>query len=88
MLLQLNVTEVLGVSLNSIDDFKYNPEDFVIEGTESHADSLRIMRAESAGQTVINGSQIEFMSSDGTKPRITSTTDLNGQRLTVNTDGE
>ena len=59
----------------------------ILEGGETLADSLRIMRAESAGKVAVVGSTVTFRDAADSKDRIVATVDEDGQRIAVTTDG-
>lgn len=59
----------------------------VMENSETFAEQVRIMRAESAGKVSVSGATVTFRNAADDGDRITSTTDANGQRTAVVTDG-
>lgn len=59
----------------------------ILESGETLADSLRIMRAESAGKVAVVGSTVTFRDAADSKDRIVATVDEDGQRIAVTTDG-
>ena len=59
----------------------------VMEDTETFAESIKIMRAESAGKVAVSGNTVTFRDKADSKDRITATVDENGQRTSVTTDG-
>lgn len=59
----------------------------VTEGAETFEQQQRIMRSESAGKVSVIGAVVTFRDAGDTKDRITSTTDINGQRTSVTVDG-
>tara|TARA_R110000868_G_scaffold36278_11_gene128881 strand:+ start:1706 stop:2344 length:639 start_codon:yes stop_codon:yes gene_type:complete len=59
----------------------------ILEGGETLADTLRIMRAESAGKVTVAGSTVTFRDATDSKNRIVSTVDSTGQRTAVTVDG-
>ena len=59
----------------------------VVEGTETLAESTKIMRAALAGDVLMDGAIFYFKAIDGTTNRITSPTNEFGERTGVTTDG-
>lgn len=59
----------------------------VMENSETFAEQIRIMRAESAGKVAVSGATVTFRDAADSKDRITATTDANGQRTAVTVDG-
>ena len=59
----------------------------ILESGETLADSLRIMRAESAGKVAVVGNTVTFRDAADSKDRIVATVDEDGQRIAVTADG-
>ena len=82
-----NILSVNGVVVTDIEDFKLDIETVVLENSETLGETLRLMRSEAVGATVVSGTTINFKSADGTKNRISETADSNGNRSGIITDG-
>jgi hypothetical protein len=65
----------------------FDPATDTLEGAETYNESLRIMRAATAGKSTVTGDTVTFRDAADTKDRITSETDSDGQRTSVTTDG-
>lgn len=65
----------------------YNPESDAMEGLLTYQQAQRVMLAESAGIVTVSGNDVSFRDQADTKDRIVSTTDSDGQRITVTVDG-
>lgn len=60
--------------------------DFVLEGSETFAETLRLIRAEAAGSIARTGTTHRIKSADGLTDRIVAEADKNGRTIT-STDG-
>ncbi len=60
---------------------------YALEGTETAAEMMRIMRSAVAGVSTISGTVYRFFSRDGSKIRIDGNVTTNGVRTSVTTDG-
>jgi hypothetical protein len=58
-----------------------------IEGGETLTQTLRLLRAESAGKVAVVGNTVTFRDAADSKDRIVATVDENGQRISVTADG-
>ena len=59
----------------------------VMENSETFAEQVKLMRAESCGKVSVSGAIVTFRNAADDGDRITSTTDSNGQRTAVTVDG-
>ena len=71
--------------LLGLNDF--NPSTHIVENGKTYDNHFRLMKAEAAGKAAVSGSTVTFRDDADTKDRITATTDANGQRTVVTTDG-
>lgn len=60
--------------------------DYLLEGDETVAESLRLIRAEAAGKLLVNGNTVAIRDKDDTKDRILATVNNSGERTDVATD--
>lgn len=67
--------------------YNFDPTTNTAEGSETYQQMFRLMRAALLGKVSISGNDVTFRDAADTKDRITSTTDSNGQRTAVTTDG-
>jgi hypothetical protein len=65
----------------------FDPDTDVVEGSETWTQAQRLIRAEAAGKVSVSGNTVNFRDAQDTKNRISATTDANGQRTAVTTDG-
>lgn len=80
-------TGVSGVVPQDLIDFKNAIFEQIMENSETFAESIRLIRAEAAGKVSVTGQDVSFRDAADSKDRILATTDANGQRKTVITDG-
>ena len=85
---QIYVTEtgVSGVTAQDLINFRNEVFNHVVEDSESFVETVRLLRAESAGKVAVSGSTVTFRDRADSKDRITATVDNQGQRTSVSTD--
>ena len=65
----------------------FDPSTDTLEGSETYDESLRLVRAATVGESTTVGDTVTFRDAADTKDRITATTDSEGQRTSITTDG-
>lgn len=65
----------------------FDPASDVLENGKTYENQLRVMHSALAGKSAKAGTTETFRDDADTKDRITATTDSNGQRTTITTDG-
>jgi molybdopterin biosynthesis enzyme MoaB len=77
------VTGGSGVTAGDIVDIKNAIFNEIMEGAESFAEQIRLIRAEAAGTITRSGTTHQIKSADGVTDRITATADETGRTVTA-----
>lgn len=81
------VTTGSGVTAQDKQDIKNLIFDELLEGSESFAEAVRLMRAVLAGKTTVSNDVVRFRDSQDSKDRVVSITNEQGERTSVSVDG-